>query len=184
MAILNFPPLPAATGTPTEQLSSLHAYIAKLQEQLQYGFSNLDGDNQTPSYNARMETIARTADGAAKVTNDLSFLVSREEIGRIVDKVDGKSTIYYQPEEPSEKEVGDIWYDTDASPTTTIFRWTGIVWADITKQALAASLKDAADALAIADGKIKTFYTASDIEDKPPIFNPESPNKEHAELGD
>ena len=45
-------------------------------------------------------------------------------------------------------------------------------------------MKDAADALAIADGKIKTFYTASDIEVKPPIFNPESPNKEHAEVGD
>lgn len=93
-------------------------------------------------------------------------------ISSLTTSIDGKTTIFYMPNAPTANVIGDIWYDTDASPVK-IYRWTGTTWADITTVALDAALTAAADAQSTADGKIRTFaqdtaptgMTASDVGD-------------------
>lgn len=80
----------------------------------------------------------------------------------LLDKTDGKTTVYYQDTQPTGSGIqkGDLWYDTDSS-SETIYRYNGSNWVANTSdtaltQALGA-LKRASTAKAIADRKIVTF---------------------------
>jgi len=81
-------------------------------------------------------------------------------IATLSSSIDEKTTIFYQTSAPASPTVGDIWYDTDENPVK-IYRWSGTVWNDITSDALGSALAAAADAQAIADGKIKTYAQTS-----------------------
>lgn len=80
----------------------------------------------------------------------------------LLDKTDGKTTVYYQDTQPTGSGIqkGDLWYDTDSS-SETIYRYNGSEWVENTSdtaltRALGA-LKMASTAKAIADSKIVTF---------------------------
>lgn len=81
-------------------------------------------------------------------------------IGTLVTQMSAKTTIFYQDAEPTATATGDLWYDTDADPVV-IYRWSGSAWVDITSVALDEALTAAADAEAVADGKIVTFVQTS-----------------------
>lgn len=79
----------------------------------------------------------------------------------LLDKVDGKTTVFYQPEAPTAANDGDLWYDTDADPVT-IQRYSDGAWSDVTDSMLKKALEAAGDAKSIADGKIITFAQADE----------------------
>ncbi|MHB9879078.1 hypothetical protein ACSMXM_05390 [Pacificimonas sp. ICDLI1SI03] len=79
---------------------------------------------------------------------------------------DGKVTTFYSTSTPTAEAVGDLWYN---SSTKLMKRWDGSAWVDVaTFGATAAqladisqALTDAANAAALADGKIETFYQST-----------------------
>lgn len=79
----------------------------------------------------------------------------------LLDTVDGKTTVFYQPEAPASASEGDLWYDTDADPVT-IRRCASGAWSDVTDSMLKKALEAAGDAKSIADGKIVTFAQADE----------------------
>ncbi len=88
--------------------------------------------------------------------NDAAVTAHANSIAALNTAVGGKTTIFYQPGQPTATATGDVWYDTDASPVT-IKRWSGSAWVDITTVALAQALSAAGTAQATADGKVRTF---------------------------
>ena len=108
-------------------------------------------DPQEQIGDERIPSASRWDAGIAEALSELADLSS---------EVSAKVTIFYQPNQPTAKAIGDIWYDTDANPVA-IHRWNGSQWIDITTTALSAALAAAGDAQATADGKIKTYYQAS-----------------------
>lgn len=108
-------------------------------------------DPQEQIGDERIPSASRWDAGIAETLSELADLSS---------EVSAKVTIFYQPDQPTAKAIGDIWYDTDADPVA-IHRWNGSQWIDITTTALSAALAAAGDAQATADGKIKTYYQAS-----------------------
>lgn len=74
----------------------------------------------------------------------------------LLDKVDGKTTVFYDPNEPETPNEGDLWYDTDADPVT-IQRYSSGAWVEVTDSMLKKALDAAGEAKYIADKKIVTF---------------------------
>ena len=68
-------------------------------------------------------------------------LATNVALEALSDVVDGKSTTYYSPSQPTGASTGDIWYD---QTNQKIKRYNGSSWVDITSTAL----KDALDAAA------------------------------------
>lgn len=81
-------------------------------------------------------------------------------IENLNDTVDGKTTVFYQPDDPvttgGDVQKGDLWYDTDTNPVA-IKRRVGTEWIDITDEALSQALAAAKDAADIADKKIVSY---------------------------
>lgn len=81
-------------------------------------------------------------------------------IENLTDTVDGKTTVFYQPDDPvtsgADVQKGDLWYDTDTNPVA-IKRRVGTEWIDITDEALSQALAAAKDAADIADKKIVSY---------------------------
>lgn len=57
------------------------------------------------------------------------------------------------------KATGDLWIETDNN--NKLYRWSGSSWVDLDNPLIAQALSDAADAAAIADGKITTYAQTS-----------------------
>lgn len=74
---------------------------------------------------------------------------------------DGKIQTFYQISEPTslESSVGDLWFDTDNG--NRMHRYSGTQWNVAQDSAIGQAINDAADALAIADGKIATFVQST-----------------------
>lgn len=85
-------------------------------------------------------------------------------IDNLSDTVDGKTTVFYQTEDPTTTganvENGDLWYDTDANPVI-IYRYnkSTLSWENITDNALAKALKAAQD---VADGQVVCYTQDTD----------------------
>lgn len=81
------------------------------------------------------------------------------------ETADGKIVSFYQATTPTADGVGDLWTDTDDQ--NHLHRWNGSAWVSVRDGRIAiaeAAASDAqlaaADALAVADGKIETFFQA------------------------
>lgn len=73
-----------------------------------------------------------------------------DAIGDLGDKVDGKTTIYYQNTAPSNPEEQDMWYDDGGK----IYRYSGGAWVDVTTTTLKAALDAAQAAQDAIDGYV------------------------------
>jgi len=73
---------------------------------------------------------------------------------------DSKILTFYQAGEPTAQSVGDLWVDTDDQ--NRLHRWDGSVWQDVRDAAIGQALAEAAAAQSTADGKIQSFYQASE----------------------
>ena len=73
---------------------------------------------------------------------------------------DSKIVTFYQAGEPTAQAVGDLWVDTDDQ--NRLHRWDGSVWQDVRDAAIGQALAEAAAAQSTADGKIQSFYQASE----------------------
>ena len=158
MAAIRLPALPS--GSIHTNPDVWQDYLFQLDEVLNYGFSNLDDSNFTDGQRLRISRMESAAKEVQSVVEALGYFASIKRVAQIVDAVDGKNTIFYTETAPEEKNTGDIWYKRDVTPTQ-ILRWTGIAWDNITDVALSAALERAADARAIADQKIRTYYTTT-----------------------
>lgn len=67
---------------------------------------------------------------------------------------DGKVTTFYGGTAPTATATGDLWVDTTAN---RLKRWNDTTWADVTDPVLQKALTAAGDAMAAADGKVRTF---------------------------
>jgi len=75
---------------------------------------------------------------------------------------DGKIVSWWQNTPPAglgASDVGDIWFDTNDNNRP--WRWSGSAWVDAQDDDIAEAIAAAADAQSTADGKITTFYSAS-----------------------
>lgn len=75
---------------------------------------------------------------------------------------DGKVAVYYQAGEPgsgSGRQVGDLWLDTD---NNRLHRWSGSTWTAVQDADIAEAIAAAGDAQSTADGKIETYWSASE----------------------
>lgn len=165
MAALQFPAIP--NGTPATNPDGWRSYCVQLEESLKYMLGNLDSENSSTAHRAEYETVKAAATGAASTLGSLNFGASTATISGITALIESvqssmgtaigaKTTIYYQATEPDEYVAGDLWYDTSLTPVR-IKRWSGVLWADITDDALGAALNAAGTAQATADGKVRTF---------------------------
>lgn len=156
MAVIKLPVIPE-----TNDPQALRSYLTQLHEQLTYALGNQDEDNMSEAYRTQNAALRRSVQSVIKTIGSIGYYASLKELEAVADRTDGKNTIFYSSTEPTNKSEGDVWYDTSASPVL-IKRWTGIIWADITTDALSKAMQVAADAKAIADGKIRTFFSDSD----------------------
>lgn len=94
---------------------------------------------------------------------------------------EGERTIWYQPTMPTEAKSGDIWYDTSNNRVAWLARKGGtakqvgnglkvgtfkvsesaIVWEPLQDENIIDALDKAQNAQTTADGKIKTYYSAT-----------------------
>ena len=72
---------------------------------------------------------------------------------------DGKVTTFYQSATPTAEGVGDLWVKTDSG--NKLYRWSGSAWLEVQDAAIAQAIADAGTAQDTADGKIVTFYQAT-----------------------
>lgn len=155
MAAVNLPYLPS--GTLESNPQQWESYFVQLQEQLAYGFGNIDTENYSASHK---DAISRMQDAASRVgemIQSLQYTASSYALQQLTDKLDGEMTIFYSATEPVEKDVNDIWYDESVIPAR-VRRWNGTLWSDITDTSIGVALMIAKDARAVADGKIRTYY--------------------------
>lgn len=68
-------------------------------------------------------------------------------------------TTYRQASSPSDGRAGDLWIDSDDD--NRLYRHDGTNWVDVRDAGIADALADAAAAQATADGKIESFWQAS-----------------------
>lgn len=72
---------------------------------------------------------------------------------------DGSITSYFTPTEPSTSlALGDLWFDTDDG--NKLYRYSGSAWVIAQDTGIADAVADASTALAAADGKVTTFFSA------------------------
>ena len=81
------------------------------------------------------------------------------DIAGLEATVDGKVTTFLQTSAPTAEGVGDLWIDTDDD--NKLYRWSGSSWVLVRDSGIAQALTDASNAQATADGKVVTFYQAS-----------------------
>jgi len=155
MGVIQFPTPP--TSDINADPGAWQDYAFQLDEALKYFSSNIDETNYTGDHRDRISRMEGAAQEVGNILEALGYFASIKRVLQLVDVIDGKSTIWYTLEEPADKNTGDVWYDRSVTPTK-IMRWTGTMWDDITDYALAAALERAADARAIADLKIRTYY--------------------------
>lgn len=77
------------------------------------------------------------------------------------EAADGKITSYYTDEIPEDPSLGDLWYvagDVVGYTKYKFYRFNGTEWELIEDGDIAEAAKKAADAAALADKKICTFY--------------------------
>jgi hypothetical protein len=158
MATLNLPPVPSGDmlTNPQEWVS----YSVKLREFLEYGFTNLDSENFSAAQRNSLINIENAAAQISNVMAQLQYKASLQSLNLLMDSTDGLVTIYYS--EPASPRIGDLWFDSTSTPAI-VWKREESSWADVTSVILSAALTAAADARAIADGKIQSFY-----QDTPP----------------
>lgn len=90
--------------------------------------------------------------------NGLTDIAEIAEIAQ--QSASSKITTFYQAGAPtSGMSTGDLWLDSDDG--NKLYRYNGSAWVSVDNTGIAQALSDAADAQAIADGKIVTYYQAS-----------------------
>ena len=78
---------------------------------------------------------------------------------------DGAISAFYQPEEPVNADIGDLWFDTDDNQA---YRYDGTNWLIIEDNMVSKALAAAQNAQTTADGKITAYYTAGEPTDTDP----------------
>lgn len=69
---------------------------------------------------------------------------------------DGKVVTFFQATEPTAEAIGDLWFDTDDG--NKLYRWGGFSWNLARDGGIMVAIETAEDALAVADGKINTYF--------------------------
>lgn len=79
-------------------------------------------------------------------------------VAELNERIDGTITTYYQDEKPSNPNEGDLWFDTDDEK---LYRYSNGTWELIEDADIAAAIAAAQNAQDTADGKICTYYQAT-----------------------
>jgi hypothetical protein len=95
-------------------------------------------------------------------TSHTQLQTNIDNLGAIVGGTGAVST-YFQTTEPTTAASGDLWFDTDDNKK--IYRYSGTAWELARDEGIVAAISaannaanDAAAAIAIADGKITSYY--------------------------
>lgn len=98
-----------------------------------------------------------------EVANNLNDAVNR--IGGVEEAIeDGLIITFYQSTIPEAKHIGDLWYVTDNVETYVkgkLYRYNGATWQLLDDPAITEAFEEANEARLVADGKIQSFYSAT-----------------------
>lgn len=112
---------------------------------LSTGFNNLFVNLQTLNNKIDRNTI--------ELNNAIEGIyTSVEDIQTVL--ADGIITTYYQNTEPTDANIGDLWFNTS---TNKLYRYN-TTWELIEDKDITTAIQKAQDALTTADGKIVSFY--------------------------
>jgi len=106
------------------------------------------GSSWEPVHDTRIATLVTGLGDAVTSVNTLS-----STLDQVI--ADGGINTFYQNTEPTDKSLGDLWFNTD---TNKLKRWDGSSWGDIEDAGITTAINDAAAAANIADNKITTYY--------------------------
>lgn len=99
-----------------------------------------------------------------EVANNLNSAISR--IGIVEEAIeDGIIITFYQSTVPEGVHVGDLWYVTGTVTGYTqgkIYRYNGSTWDLLDDPAIQEAFDEANEARLVADGKIQSFYSATE----------------------
>ena len=99
-----------------------------------------------------------------EVAGNLNNAISR--IGNVEEAIeDGIIITFYQNTVPEAKHVGDLWYVTGEVEGYTkgkIYRYDGINWIILNDPTIQEAFDEANEARLVADGKIQSFYSATE----------------------
>ena len=99
-----------------------------------------------------------------EVANNLNDAINR--IGSVEDAIeDGLIVTFYQDTIPEGKHIGDLWYVTgelEGYIQGKIYRYDGINWVLLDDPTIQEAFNKANEARIVADGKIQSFYSATE----------------------
>jgi len=99
-----------------------------------------------------------------EVANNLNEAINR--IGVVEETIeDGIITTYYQDTIPDSNCVGDLWYVTNAVDNYIkgkTYRYDGTTWRILDDPEITEAFEKANEAKIVADGKIQSFYSATE----------------------
>lgn len=99
-----------------------------------------------------------------EVADNLNNAITR--IGVVEEAIeDGIIITFYQSSEPEGVHIGDLWYVTGEVTGYTegkIYRYNGSTWDLLDDPAIQEAFDEANNARLVADGKIQSFYSASE----------------------
>jgi hypothetical protein len=99
-----------------------------------------------------------------EVADNLNNAINR--IGNVEEAIeDGIIITFYQDSEPEGKHIGDLWYVTGEIEGYTkgkIYRYDGTTWKILDDPAIQKAFDEANEARIVADGKIQSFYSATE----------------------
>ncbi|MDJ0789290.1 MAG: hypothetical protein QNK05_20995 [Myxococcota bacterium] len=115
-------------------------------------WTDTDDNNHLYRYNGANWISIRDANIAA-VAADLANAVS--DIATLQGIADGYVDITYAATGPGGAALDDLWID---SGDNQVYRWNGSAWESIRDNGIAAAVSDSANALSLADEKIRVYY--------------------------
>lgn len=99
-----------------------------------------------------------------EVADNLNNAINR--IGNVEDAIeDGLIVTFYQDSEPEGKHIGDLWYVTgevEGYIKGKIYRYDGTNWEILNDPEIQKAFDEANEARIVADGKIQSFYSATE----------------------
>lgn len=99
-----------------------------------------------------------------EVANNLNDAINR--IGTVEEAIeDGIIITFYQDTIPEAKHTGDLWYVTEDIETYIkgkLYRYNGVTWQLLDDPEIEKAFEEANEARLVADGKIQSFYSATE----------------------
>lgn len=158
MAIItsSLPDFGNSKGTDEKIEVLLNSYY-QLRKEIEYALQNVDFSNLSTDLSNKLKKIDEELNTNASDLNSAITQIN-SDMGALQDAIaDGLITTYYQATEPTEANVGDLWFNTS---TGKLSRYNGIDYDSIEDSGIIAAVQAAQNAQTTADGKIVSFYQA------------------------